>query len=1321
MPSNVIREDVVRVGFEGDAFEELKKLKKQCDELRKKLGSIDDEPLEDLGDSAEKSNKHLKDVDITLTRIGKKSSNIAFNGLKKLASVSFKGMVVGLGAAAAGIGKIAFEATSAYAEFEQLEGGVKKLFGVGAANNVKEYANIVGKSVESVQDDYKKLVGAQDTVMKNSLGAYKTAGVSANKYMETVTGFSASLITSLKGDTQAAADWADTALTDMADNANTFGTGMEQIITTYQNLAKGQYMTLDNLKLGYGGTKEGAEQLTTAASKLDKTIKAGDISFANIVKAIHAVQKNMKISGISYKEYSALVESGTMSQQDAFDLLGTTAKEANFTVSGSLNQLKGAWENVLIAVGSGENLDTAFDNMLESFEIFMKNVGPVVERSLLGIGTVVDKMLPKLEEKFPEMMNNLLPPLIKAASAMLAGFIRALPNVIKTVVREIPNIAEDVAIALYGAFTGKTVPDDTFTGTTDGVKNLGNAIKWVIPIIGGLVVAFKGLKGIQAIKSVFGGLGKGGGKYPVRGNKGGIFSAFTSLANMPVKTVLKGIANLSLVIGAMGGLLWLGTIVFKSGVDFKEMAQVIVLIGLFGGIGIALAKFTGIVDSIPIMTTLKGIANISLVLGAMGALLWIAMKVFSNGIDFSEMLQVIGLIGIIGTVGTILTGFAALIGVIPIPAVLMGLANIGLVMGGLGALLFAATKAFSSGISFKEMFQVVALIGIIGTVGTLLSGIAAIIGLIPFPLVLSGLVNIGLVFAGLSKLIDPARRFFEAVATFPTVGFFMAEKMFECLAGLKNLPQNGGFIGFFTGNINYSKIAEGLESLSSDGAKRFFEMVGGLPAAAFTNTALLFNALSGIKEIPKSGGVEGFFGGDFNLGEIAEQLEMFANKAQIFFAQVNSLNLSNLNGMWDSLRAADTITTKVSEVVDDNIKDIVEKAQKLPKQMAGAIKSGASEFANAFVSIWQEAVKATARPVNKLLSGANFVLKEFGSAKRVASWTPYAGGTNGHKGGNALVNDGRGAELVQMPNGNTFIPHGRNVLMPNAPKGMKVLPAEQTARLMGKSNPTFRYAKGTGSFDVWEYVNNATGLVNAIKDNFVTYNDVSGIAVHFGKSMISTVTAEMFGWANKLFDEFGARSLSAYNPSSGVEQWRSTVIRALKMEGQYTPENVNRTLFQMQTESGGNPHAINLWDINAKNGVPSKGLMQVIDPTFRTYARPGFDTNIYDPLSNILASIRYAVSRYGTLAKAYRGVGYENGTGKVTSVNLPQYSPDTTPSVVNATNVRGGDTYAPVFNLTISGSEGDRSMYRKIKRMIDEAFEEKAERMNRRTRVLQEI
>ena len=146
---------------------------------------------------------------------------------------------------------------------------------------------------------------------------------------------------------------------------------------------------------------------------------------------------------------------------------------------------------------------------------------------------------------------------------------------------------------------------------------------------------------------------------------------------------------------------------------------------------------------------------------------------------------------------------------------------------------------------------------------------------------------------------------------------------------------------------------------------------------------------------------------------------------------------------------------------------------------------------------------------------------------------------------------------------------------------------------------------------------------------------------------------------------------------SGVERWRNVAIRALKMTGQYSAGNLNALLNQMRTESNGNPKAINLWDPNAMKGTPSKGLMQVIDPTFRAYAMPGFNSNIYDPLSNILASIRYALATYGSLTNAYRGVGYENG-GIVTKQHMAM--------------VGEGNKEEVVIPLTGSGLKRSRAM-----------------------------
>lgn len=174
--------------------------------------------------------------------------------------------------------------------------------------------------------------------------------------METVTGFAASLLQSVGGDTEKAAKYADVAITDMADNANKMGTGMESIQYAYQGFAKQNYTMLDNLKLGYGGTKSEMQRLVKDAAKLDKSIDASSLSYGNIVKAIHAVQKNLGITG-------------------------TTAKEAEKTISGSLYAMKSAWGNLMPAlIQGGDSFDQCVDNLVSSVKTFAGNIMPAIKK-----------------------------------------------------------------------------------------------------------------------------------------------------------------------------------------------------------------------------------------------------------------------------------------------------------------------------------------------------------------------------------------------------------------------------------------------------------------------------------------------------------------------------------------------------------------------------------------------------------------------------------------------------------------------------------------------------------------------------------------------------------------------------------------------------------------------------------------------------------------------------------------------------------------------------------------------------------------------------
>lgn len=287
----------------------------------------------------------------------------------KAASVAAKGVAAGVAAVTAATGAITKSSLDAYAAYEQNVGGIQKLFG-NMGKSLDEYAELTGNAVDAVAEKWGVLEQSQNMVLQNAANAYKNAGMSANQYMEQVTGFSAALITSLGNDTVAAANYADMAMVDMSDNANTFGTDMESIQWAYQGFAKQNYTMLDNLKLGYGGTKEEMQRLISDASKmtdvqkkLGVTVDESSLSFDNIVAAIHVMQESMQIGG-------------------------TTAREAATTIEGSVNMMKAAWENWLTGLGDSDaDMAQLTDNLVESFETAAENVVPrvaIILGTLLG-------------------------------------------------------------------------------------------------------------------------------------------------------------------------------------------------------------------------------------------------------------------------------------------------------------------------------------------------------------------------------------------------------------------------------------------------------------------------------------------------------------------------------------------------------------------------------------------------------------------------------------------------------------------------------------------------------------------------------------------------------------------------------------------------------------------------------------------------------------------------------------------------------------------------------------------------------------------------
>ena len=368
-----------------------------------------------LGTIAVDNASALKGIDQTTDAAEKSHGRIASAFGKVGKAAAAVGVAVGAAAVSATTA-ITKMAVSAYADYEQLVGGVNTLFKDSSAK-VQQYA----------------------------ANAYKTAGLSANQYMETVTSFSASLLQSLGGDTEKAADVADMAITDMADNANKMGTSIEMIQNAYQGFAKQNYTMLDNLKLGYGGTKEemarlieDASRMTDIQKELGITVDAGSMSFDNIANAIHIMQTKMGIAG-------------------------ATLDEAEGTISGSLASMKSAWQNFLVGLADGKDMDALTRNLATSIVTVGKNLIPRVVTTVKSIGKVlVDNVkahggeaiemlgraftegIPMLVQKggelivrFSDSLKNNFPQIVKVGLDLIAklalGILNAVPSLISSV------------------------------------------------------------------------------------------------------------------------------------------------------------------------------------------------------------------------------------------------------------------------------------------------------------------------------------------------------------------------------------------------------------------------------------------------------------------------------------------------------------------------------------------------------------------------------------------------------------------------------------------------------------------------------------------------------------------------------------------------------------------------------------------------------------------------------------------------------------------------------------------------------------------------
>jgi len=400
------------------------------------------------------------DVDKGFSETSSKAETLAGKLKGGLATAAKVGgaAIAAAGAAAVAITK---QAVENYGEYEQLVGGVETLFKSSA-----------------------------DTVMQYAANAYQTAGMSANEYMTTVTAFSASLLQSMGGDTEAAAEKANLAITDMSDNANKMGSSMESIQNAYSGFAKQNYTMLDNLKLGYGGTKEEMQRLLDDANALNAaqgnytnyTIN----SYADIVDAIHTVQTEMGITG-------------------------TTQLEASTTIQGSIASMKAAYDNFITGLGD-ENADMAelTTNLLGSTVTVAENLLPVVEKILENIGVVVQEKGPEMIEKFVGYAVEKLPQVIELGMKMVLAIVSGLANNLPQIVRSVLDMMATIVKTFVSSLPDiVNVGKQIVKGLWEGIKAMGSWIKEKVGnFFSGIVSGVKSKLGIHSPSRVFAGIGE---------------------------------------------------------------------------------------------------------------------------------------------------------------------------------------------------------------------------------------------------------------------------------------------------------------------------------------------------------------------------------------------------------------------------------------------------------------------------------------------------------------------------------------------------------------------------------------------------------------------------------------------------------------------------------------------------------------------------------------------------------------------------------------------------------------------------------------------
>ena len=862
----VIKEDVIKLTFKFDDREAVQAEVAASDiaDAMKKVSAGTDKAEDGFEDAAKAADKFGK------TNLSKLSDGIdkIVDGVGKFALkmgiATAKTVAAGAAAATAGIVALGSAAVKSYAEYEQLIGGVDTLFGEAAG-----------------------------TMLKNANEAYKTAGLSANNYMSTVTSFSASLINSLGGDTVKAAEMADQAIIDMADNANKMGTDMTMIQNAYQGFAKQNYTMLDNLKLGYGGTQEEMKRLLKDAEKL--TGKKYDISnFADVTEAIHAIQVEMGIAG-------------------------TTAKEASETIQGSALAMKSAWHNFVTGMADDNaDFDQLLDNLLDSVRTFLGNIIPRIKKMLPRLVQGLVEIAKAIGKDLPGILNELLPALVEGAADLLGS----MWDVLKANAGTLKTIGMGIIKAIYEGFTGEEMPEDMFNtikGKIDevveaakkilsGLVNfgtqlmqvlgpalvwiadvaakafcwVGDNIDWLLPILGsllGAMLAFKAVKGVTGVVQGFMGLfskggALGGGSGAGGSTGGGLGNAlnFKSVGSAMggIATAIGGIAAIVAAFAALKQIPGYDEFMADGGAALKQLCGIIADIGLVGGAFVAFVSVAGKFSNAAV--ALNGLGAIAVALGGMEAVV----------LAFGAIAQIPGIDTFMQSGGQLLADLCGIIGEMA-----------GSIIGGIGEGISASLATIGDNISAFATSLEPAMTTFSGMNFAGLNDFAAAFGVFVLAMTgdaiaswFTGGIDYAKIGTDLTALVTNGAGFFDAVQAIPEAAFTNATKLFECLNGIGMLPNSGGVVGWFAGEVDYAGMALGLRQLAT--AAPAFTAIQDIPDAAFAKMTLLFEALAGIKGLPSEGGIFQWFAGDKStaITSIAAALPGVATDIASFFTNL---------------------------------------------------------------------------------------------------------------------------------------------------------------------------------------------------------------------------------------------------------------------------------------------------------------------------------------------------------------------------------------------------------------------------------------------------